>query len=364
MMCGNGKYTTADSSGEIATASFTTLPSTDTEVSDGAFEIAAENTTGDGAGATVTVTVTTGVFTAAITKNGSGYDALDKLFIGAQDIADAFNTDVENVDKDIEISITSISTFSANTFQGFTRSSSSLDIDFTNSNVAALGTFNLYFVVGAAGAETTKQTYKVEGCCVNEAAIDFDIEGITTINWSGMGTLISDYSATDMTATITEGAGATDTSNFIRNRLTSLAIGNSTTDFDLVLTGGSISINNNISFITPETLGVVNQPFAHVTGNRTVGGSFTCYLNGDGDTGSAKLFEGLIEGTTDITNSHVMEFKVGGNNAPRLEFDIPKAHLEIPTHSIEDIISLEVNFHALPSDIEGADEIAVKYVGT
>ena len=42
---------------------------------------------------------------------------------------------------------------------------------------------------------------------------------------------------------------------------------------------------------------------------------------------------------------------------------MPTAHFEIPSHSIEDVISLETNFHALPSTISGTNELALKYVG-
>ena len=34
-------------------------------------------------------------------------------------------------------------------------------------------------------------------------------------------------------------------------------------------------------------------------------------------------------------------------------------HLEVPTHSIDDVISLETNFHALPSTIGGTNEITL-----
>ena len=38
-------------------------------------------------------------------------------------------------------------------------------------------------------------------------------------------------------------------------------------------------------------------------------------------------------------------------------------HLEVPTHSIDDVISLEVNFHALGTDIDSSNEIALQYKG-
>ena len=256
--------------------------------------------------------------------------------------------------------------YSSNTFTGFTADTTDLDIVFTNSNKTTLGTADIFFVMGGAGSGT-KTTYKIANCCVNEASLDFDIDGIATINWSGMGTIITEDS--EPTATVYE--AVTSTSNFIRNRLTSLTVtaadtttypGTGSGAYDLVLTGGNITISNNMTFLTPETLGIVNQPLGHVTGTRSVSGNFTCYLNAD--TGSsADLFEDLIEDITTITNDFTLLFKVGGSNAPRIELNMAQCHLELPTHSIEDVISLETNFHALPSTIDGTDELTIKYVG-
>jgi hypothetical protein len=36
--------------------------------------------------------------------------------------------------------------------------------------------------------------------------------------------------------------------------------------------------------------------------------------------------------------------------------------LEIPTHSIEDVISVETNFNALPSTIDGTNEVTLQYL--
>ena len=249
-------------------------------------------------------------------------------------------------------------------FTGFTADGTDLDIDFDSSNKTSLGTANFYFQLGGASSGN-KTVYKIEGCVVNEASLDFDIDGIATINWSGFGKIITE-GASAPNATVTEAVSST--ANFIRNRLTSLALttsegGNHPATYDLVLTGGSVTISNNITFLTPETLGVVNQPIGHVTGTRSVSGSFTCYLNSE-DNSSAELFENLIEDTDSITNDFELVFKVGGaSGTPRVELNMQACHLEVPTHSIEDVISLETNFHALPSTIEGTNELAIKYVG-
>lgn len=257
--------------------------------------------------------------------------------------------------------------------QGLTQSASQLAIDFDDSNTSTLGVANIYFVLGKTGETAT--TYKIANCCMNEASIDFDIDGIATIAWSGMGTIITEASA----PTATRYEAVTSTTNFIRNRLTQLVMttaddhllaigepadGDSDAEtYNLTLTGGNITISNNMTFLTPETLGVVNQPLGHVTGTRTIGGSFTCYLNSATDS-SMDLFERIIEDSDTITNKFNLGFKVGGASAtPRIEFDMAACHLEVPTHSIDDVISLEVNFHALGTDISSTDEIGIKYIG-
>ena len=245
-----------------------------------------------------------------------------------------------------------------------------MDIGFGASNKTTLGKANIYFTLGGGIGETSI-TYKIANCCINEAGIDFDIDGIATINWSGMGTLISEV---DATPTVTRKEAIHSTANFVRNRLTELVASSSMSGgaitYSLTLTGGSITISNNMTFLTPETLGVINQPLGHVTGTRSVSGSFTCYLN-SATNGSMDLWEdisegsdGLVDGVADtITNVFDLAFKIGGTTAPRVEFNMSKCHLEVPTHSIDDIISLEMTFHALGTDIQSADELAVKYVG-
>ena len=140
------------------------------------------------------------------------------------------------------------------------------------------------------------------------------------------------------------------------------ATGDIASSYTLTLTGGSIEFNNNITYLTPETLGVINQPLAAVTGTRSISGSFTCYL-GNHSGGSGALFENLIESTNTITNDFDLTFSIGGASAPKVVMNFPTCHLEIPTHSVEDIISVETNFHALPSTIDGADDAKITYTG-
>lgn len=254
---------------------------------------------------------------------------------------------------------------------GVTVNTNTTTFDFDDSNKTVLGTYDLYFVMGACGhadnnfeAGDNVTIYKIADCVGNEASIDFDIDGIATINWSGFGKVITEEAAFNASGALDR--SITSTSNFIRNRLTSLALqenGVGGTEYGLVLTGGNITFTNNITFLTPETLCTINQPLGHVTGTRSISGSFTCYLNAASDS-SADLFENLMEDKTTVTNSHAMTFNIGGGNAPKLVVSMPTTHLEVPTHSIEDVISLEANFHALPSTVDGTDEATIAYTGS
>ena len=298
-----------------------------------------------------------------------------------------------------------------------TPASSSSVISFDQSNKSTLGTCNIYFVMG----DSSRMVMKLKDAVVNEAGIDFEIDGIATINWSGQCAEVIDFTGSTIEDTVqpTDGDSTNDasaiavgdvwldsndghrlyvltnvgasseastsyvneaigsSSNFIRNRLTTLTVTPTTQDpdgdtvnelqssYDLTLTGGNITITNNISYITPEELGVVNVPIGHVTGARSVSGSFTCYLTRNTSTfdsdRSRDLFEDLRGITNVVTNSFGLTFSIGGSSGNRLGLTCATAHLEIPTHSIDDVISLETNFSALPQTIDDTDEVLLTY---
>ena len=267
--------------------------------------------------------------------------------------------------------LTFSSTASPNTTAGTGMSS----LSFANSNKATLGTANIYFSLDDGGSDPV--VYKLTEAVVNEASVDFDVDGIATIAWSGFGKTLSQDSKP--TRTVFEAINSTN--NYIRNRLTQLSItatdtstfpGSGSGVYTLTLTGGNITISNNISFLTPETLGTVNLPIGHVTGARSVSGSFNCYLGLDSGTNtgtSTDFFNDLTSAAarTKISNAFDVTFKLGGvstsSSVPVYQFNFPTAHLEIPAHSVEDVISLETAFQALPSTIGETNEVAVKFGG-
>jgi hypothetical protein len=254
---------------------------------------------------------------------------------------------------------------------GLTSDATNLDIVQSTANKATVGVFDLYFVLGASHAATAynystgatsadQMVYKLSDCSVGEASFDFDLDGIATVNWSGNGKLVTEHAGLNATSTsIYE--GVSNTTGFIRNRVSDLVISGdpsgSSVTYVTTLTGGNITMSNNLTYLTPETLGVVNQPLGHVTGSKSIGGNFTCYLDNAGSTSSAELFEDLVEATSDIQNSFSLLFDIGASTIPYVKIQMPQCHLEVPTHSIEEVISMETNFHALPSDFDSTDEI-------
>jgi len=239
-------------------------------------------------------------------------------------------------------------------------SGSTLVMDTRRSNKSALETMALEFNLGGG------QIYRITKAVVNSATVNFDVEGIATVEWSGMGATIASLTSHTVNASnIDEGGRAADTSNFIRNRLTSMSIAyadGGASDispinaeaFALTVTGGSISFENNISYLTPEELGTVNKPIEHVTGVRNIGGSFTCYL-ATGTGGSKEFFDDLVHADSLGVTTHdfAVTFNVGGSSGqPRVAFTMPHCHVEVPSHSIEDVISLETSFSSLQSNME------------
>ena len=114
---------------------------------------------------------------------------------------------------------------------------------------------------------------------MNTATIDFGLDAIASVQWAGKGTamrqlatkisLVDDGAAktTAMTGGIAGSAKLKDTSaKYIANKLSTMTVsaaaygGLSAKTYTVALTGGSLTINNNLTYLTPANLGVVNVP--------------------------------------------------------------------------------------------------------
>ncbi len=284
-------------------------------------------------------------------------------------------------------------------------------VDFVESDVHELMKLNIFFAL-----ENT--TYRLNDAQVNQAEIDFSIDGIAQITWSGNATTIDQvttayedpskyqieaYDADG--ASLTHSSGTTDTytenynfadtvgpsdADYLRNKLSSLYLdadaqgggassgGLDDRTYDINITGGSISIANNVTYVTPETIGIVDKPIGSFTGARTITGSLTMYLDTKSN-GSNQLLTDLAGATDLVTNVFDMRLYMGvagavgsdgdamGSDdftAPGVEFNMPRCHLQVPTIETGDLISTTVEFAAHGSDLLTGDEMKVKYLGS
>jgi len=271
---------------------------------------------------------------------------------------------------------------------GFTAASGVFDNNTSAVNAvsATENTFNLsqsnlsslpenWEVIVAFEDGSNTQYYKIDKAVVNSLTIDFDIEGICTIQWSGFGSALTDLGttlagadATNVAAALTNGLD--ESCAIIRNRISTVSLVRTDVSpddtYNIVLTGGSFTIENNITYLTPEELGVVNQPCVNITGARTITGNLTCYLDNDQSASkSGELFADLVADTTTVRNVFDMAINIGGETAstPRLVLDMPTAHLEVPAINVEDLITLDVAFHGQVSngDVDLTDEATIIY---
>jgi len=234
---------------------------------------------------------------------------------------------------------------------------------FSQSNVSSFSDKWVIWFAFEDGGNT--QYYKLPKAVVNSATIDFDIEGIATIQWSGNASQVIETTQPS-TGSVLNGAYLTDTGNFVRNRLSTVSLLRTDVSegpYAIVLTGGSFTIENNISYLTPEELGKVNIPLANITGTRSISGNLTCYL--DNATGkSADLLASLASDTTTVRNVFDLMIAVGGaTNTPRIELDLPTATVQVPSIGVEDLITLDIGFSGQVSggNIDATNEATIIY---
>jgi hypothetical protein len=245
-----------------------------------------------------------------------------------------------------------------------------------NSQSHQLQKFGLIIVIDGV-------SYIIDNCALDTATVDFGLDAIAMVAWTGRGAILRQLAGLTATtgATVTFGGGLAGTAKgknttapFIANKLSTLTlkkeIDGTGTTYNVAITGGSLTIANNLTYLTPANLGVVNRPFTYFTGTRAISGSLNAYLRA-GSSNTAGLLADLLAGsTTDVDPAFFVQFEVGGvANATRVEFEMPAAVLTIPTVSTEQVVSTTINFTAQGSatgafDIGEANELEVRYFTT
>lgn len=335
----------------------------------------------------------------------------------------------------------------------------SMTLGLKQSNTNQLMSLTLFFVL-----ENT--TYVVEDFNVSGAEVDFSIDGIATINWTGFGSRVNENQqvhewlregGTFVSGTDYKAVPATTTNTFLRNKLSTVELIDNTTDtpimndtvvslvsgqtltvgdmagltaaqvadlvggraynvteaawativsvvqgsdtitiaaaddvstwsgdtldlfgasqnagtiYNMAITGATLTLENNFSYLTPEELAIVNLPLAGFAGNRVTSGSLTAYLN-TGATGTGGLLQDLLAKIEEsVTTDYTLKFHMGGgtSDVPRVDFIMPHANISVPTTNVEDIISTEISFTAKPWDdtlgagsFEDTNELTIEY---
>ena len=67
----------------------------------------------------------------------------------------------------------------------------------------------------------------------------------------------------------------------------------------------------------------------------------------------------------EVVNNFNVQFQIGGSVStdPRLNVTMPKVHINVPSHSIEDVIAVETTFASYTDAFNIADEVRLEYFG-
>jgi len=245
------------------------------------------------------------------------------------------------------------------------------------SNYASANEYQLYL-------KMDNVVYQIKNASVNEASVDAAIDGIATTSWSGFGTTMVELPTAARTEAVTVFGGVisaaltatanssvdantqarayhawgrynvngtTTTSAFIKNRLSSIILehtpsGGAKDTYTLAVTGLGFTYSNALTFLTPEELATLNTPIGQFTGAKTITGNFTAYLRA-GDDDTAQFLKNIV---TDSRVQHAQvanaNLRIGGNTAPYVAVWMPATQFNFPTHAVEDIIGISVEFLA------------------
>jgi len=219
-----------------------------------------------------------------------------------------------------------------------------------NSNAHQMENFHLVF-------EVDQVFYVVKNAAITSAELDFSIDAIATVAWTGFGQELEEVTASGTFGATGVPVAASD--SFITNKLSTIVLqevgATGVQSFDVPITGGSISLENNITYLTPEELGTVNKPLSsYYAGARSVTGSLSAYLrSGTGTNDTGALMKSLTANTS-TENYYKIIVNVGGTTGNRVEVTMPAVQLQIPSVDVADVIGTTISFVAQSSTGTGA----------
>jgi hypothetical protein len=243
-----------------------------------------------------------------------------------------------------------------------------------NSNTHQLQKFGMIITI-----DTT--TFIIDNCVLNTATIDFGLDAIASIQWAGQGGVLRQIATPTLsgTGTITfagsltgTALGKNTTAPYIANKLSTVSldagIGAGGTAYTLALTGGSLTISNNVTYLTPANLAEVNKPVTYFTSTRAISGTLNCYLRTGSGNSADLMSQMLATSSSDVNPAFYIKIAVGGSaNVTHVDFTMPAVVLSIPAVNAEQVVSTTINFTAQgytgsAFDIGQSNELTIDYV--
>ena len=251
-------------------------------------------------------------------------------------------------------------------------------VNFASSNKHRLQTFGVLILLDAVA-------YVIDNCALESATIDFGLDAIASIAWAGKGTTMRQVTVTTLVnnvgtgeVTMTGGLGGIaalkqTTAKYIANKLSTMTFartifqGQGAKTYTIALTGGNLTIANNLTYLTPANLGVVNTPVAYFTGTRAITATVNAYLKTGVNESATILSDLLTMGATEDENQFAVSVELGGGtSATKVVLSMPTTMVSIPTLNSEQVISTTINLmpqagSTTTYDIEGTNELTVAY---
>lgn len=229
--------------------------------------------------------------------------------------------------------------------------------------------------------------YQVANAAIESAEVSGAIDGIAMTTWTGLGTNLIELTGATRNAAVSvfggilnsgtavtansnayaltavasyhpwaqmNVAGSITSASFIKNRLGTVVMAHQTeagvtSSYTFPITNMSVSVKNNITYLTPEELSKLNQPIGQYAGAREITGSVSAYLRAD-TNGSAQFLRNILADTRPNFSQYAnANIRIGGNSSPYVAFYMPAVQFQIPTHNITDIISVDMQFKAQES---------------
>lgn len=229
-------------------------------------------------------------------------------------------------------------------------------VNFKDNSYHELAMIHIYILTDGAWSV-------IRNCQVGQAEVNVDIDDIGRVTWSGNGTRLETLSTqpfSPATLGISDALYATIQNSYIKNKLTILKLKNNASGgktYDIPITGGSFTMNNNVTYLTPNVMSRVDIPIGSFTGSFELTGSLTAYLN-DKSNGSIQLYKDLIADLKAV-NDFELSLILGGEYdtaRPAAVLVAKHAHLNVPTIETDDVLGTSIEFKAIPTDMDTGDE--------